>query len=54
MQWGMTAEQLGMRAGLLVGAIFPLAAIVVFFTLRRLRDKKPIWQQQMLTGEEGQ
>ena len=45
---GLTAEQLGMRAGLLVGALFPLLAIFVFFILRRLRDKKGIWTGQVL------
>ena len=45
---GLTAEQLGMRAGLLVGALFPLLAIFVFFILRRLRDKKEIWTGQVL------
>ncbi len=45
---GLTGEQLGMRAGLLVGAIFPIVAIIVFFALYRLRAKKQIWTGQVL------
>ncbi len=46
-EWGMTAEQLGMRAGLLVGAVFPILAIAAFFIIRRLRVKKPLWKGQV-------
>ena len=45
---GLTGEQLGMRAGLLIGAVFPLVAIIVFFAIRRLRAKKQIWTGQVL------
>ncbi len=46
-RWGLTAEQLGMRAGMFVGALFPILAIVVFFIIRRLRIKKPDWKGQV-------
>lgn len=45
---GITSEQLGLKAGLLVGAIFPIMAIIVFFVIRRLRTKKQIWAGQVL------
>lgn len=32
-EWGLQAEQLGMKAGMLVGMIFPLIAIAVYFVL---------------------
>lgn len=38
---GITVEQLGMKAGMLVGSLFPLFAILVFTLLYKKRDKKP-------------
>jgi len=46
---GMTAGQLGMRAGLLIGALFPLFAIVVYGHMWR-KDNK---EKRLLHGEEG-
>jgi len=40
---GLTGEQLGMKAGLLVGAIFPIIAIFVFYAVCRKRKKNPLW-----------
>ncbi|MBO5938256.1 MAG: MFS transporter [Clostridia bacterium] len=40
MQLGITAEQLGMKCGMLVGMIFPLLAIPVFLYLLKSRKKK--------------
>ncbi len=40
---GLTIEQLSMKAGMLVGAIFPIIAAFVFFAILRLR-KKDGWQ----------
>ena len=37
---GLTAEQIGMKAGMLVGMLFPLCAIVVFFFLHRTAKKR--------------
>ena len=31
MEWGLTAEQLGMKCGMLVGMLFPLVAIFVYW-----------------------
>ena len=45
-QWGLTAEQLGMKVGLFVGALFPLCAILVFAIIRHLRAKKGVWTEQ--------
>ncbi len=45
---GLTGEQLGMKAGLLVGALFPILAIAVFFAIHRLRTKRPIWTGKTL------
>lgn len=36
---GLTAEQLGLKLGMLVGMIFPLIAIFVFITILRLKNK---------------
>ena len=36
----LAPEQLGMKLGMLVGMIFPLAAIIVFTVILK-RDKKP-------------
>jgi len=41
---GLTAEQLGMKLGLLVGAIFPLLAIPVFW--RILHNRKHTWNTE--------
>ena len=38
---GMTGEQLGMKCGLLVGALFALIAIPVYFSLYKTRVQKP-------------
>jgi hypothetical protein len=37
---GLTAEQLGMKCGMLVGMIFPLLAIPIFVILLRTKKKK--------------
>lgn len=39
--WGMTAGQLGMRLGLLIGALFPMFAIVVFGHMWRKQKGQP-------------
>ncbi len=49
---GLTGEQLAMRAGLLVGALFPILAIAAFFVIRRLRAKKPAWTGKALSNDE--
>ncbi len=33
LSWGLTAEQLGMKAGMLVGALFPLLAVLVYWRI---------------------
>ena len=38
---GMTGEQLGLKCGLLIGAIFALIAIPVYFALYKTRVQKP-------------
>ena len=38
---GMTGEQLGLKCGLLIGALFALIAIPVYFALYRTRLQKP-------------
>ena len=40
LQWGLTAEQLGMKAGLLVGALFALGATVVYFYILKTQKKE--------------
>lgn len=40
LQWGLTAEQLGMKAGLLVGALFALGATVVYFYILKTKKKE--------------
>ena len=37
--WGLTAEQVGMKCGMLVGTLFPLAAIVVFGCVLKTKKK---------------
>ena len=37
--WGLTAEQLAMKAGLAVGAVFPLLAILVFSIIMKTKKK---------------
>ncbi|MBQ9986067.1 MAG: MFS transporter [Oscillospiraceae bacterium] len=37
---GMNAEQLGMKLGLLVGAVFPALAVIVYFTLLKKREER--------------
>lgn len=37
---GVTAEQLGMQCGMLVGAVFPLIAIIVYAVLLKISKKK--------------
>ncbi len=39
-QWGMTPEQLGMKTGMLVGALFPLIAIFVYLYIVRSKKKR--------------
>lgn len=39
LSWGMTAEQLGMKAGILVGAVFALLATVVFGYILKTKKK---------------
>ncbi len=34
----LTSEQLGMKLGMLVGAVFPIVAIFVFYRMRKLQD----------------
>jgi len=36
---GLTAEQLGMKIGMLVGALFPLVAIFVYLRLKKKNEK---------------
>ena len=36
----MTAEQFGLRMGILVGAIFPLLAIPLYLCIRKATDKR--------------
>lgn len=43
---GLTAEQLGMKAGLLVGAVFALAATVVYAYILKTRDKKELLKSE--------
>ena len=38
---GMTGEQLGLKCGLLIGALFALIAIPVYFALYKSRVQKP-------------
>ena len=38
-KWALTSEQLGMKAGMLVGTLFPLAAIFVFLALWKGKRK---------------
>ncbi len=40
LQWGLTAEQLGMKAGLLIGALFALGATVVYFYILKTKKKE--------------
>lgn len=42
LQWGLTAEQLGMKAGLLVGALFALGATVIYLYILQSKKKKEI------------
>ena len=39
LELSITPEQLGMKAGMLVGMIFPLIAIFVYFTIMRKYKK---------------
>ena len=39
---GITVEQLGMKCGMLIGMLFPLVAIFLYFYLLRTRKKKTI------------
>ena len=39
-RFGLTAEQLGMKCGLLIGALFALIAIPVYITLYKTKNKK--------------
>lgn len=45
LSWGLTAEQLGMKAGMLVGALFPLVGTIVYWHIWR-RKKRALF----LTG----
>ena len=38
-KFGLQAEQIGMKCGILVGTLFPLAAIVVYAVLLKNRKK---------------
>lgn len=40
LQWGLTAEQLGMKAGLLIGALFALGATIVYFYILKTKKKE--------------
>lgn len=40
LSFGITAEQLGMKMGMLVGALFPLAAIFVYWIIWRGEKKR--------------
>ena len=40
LRFGMNAEQLGMKCGMLVGMLFPLLAIPIFVILLRTKKKK--------------
>lgn len=42
LSWGMTAEQLGMKAGILVGAVFALLATLVFGYILKTKKKTTI------------
>ena len=37
--WGLTIEQLGMKCGMLIGTLFPLAAIAVFACVLKTKKK---------------
>ena len=37
--WGLTAEQLGMKCGMLIGMLFPLAGILVYLYLMKSKKK---------------
>ena len=37
--WGLLPEQLGMKIGMLVGMLFPLAAIVIFARLKKTKKE---------------
>ena len=39
---GLTAEQLGMKFGMLVGMIFPLVAIIIYSIIKRTSADKNI------------
>ena len=41
-QWGLTSEQMGMKIGLLVGVIFPLIGVFVFWK---------IWKMNQVSGK---
>ncbi len=40
LRWGITAEQLGMKLGMLIGALFPLIAIFVYLRVMRAAKRK--------------
>ena len=40
LKFGLTAEQLGMKAGMLIGVVFSVAAIPVYYKIRKMRKKE--------------
>ena len=43
---GITAEQLGMKCGMLIGMLFPLAAVFVYAYLLRERNRRESKKQK--------
>ena len=40
----LTAEQIGMKCGMLVGAVFPLLAIAVFSVMLKTKKKRSLYE----------